>query len=746
MRMITLLLLLLYSSAVFAVAPQFWEKNTQQQFAEGDPQSISINSEGELVLAPQLKKLYDGTDAIIWKIVKDAKGNLYLATGNDGRVLKLDALTGKVSTYIDTPELEVHAIISTPDGSLYAATSPDGKIYKVKPDGKSSVFFDPEDKYIWSLALDSSGYLYAGTGDEGKIYRIDPNGQGKLLIDTTENNITALLWTEDRNLLAGSDRNGILYQVDLSGKAFVLSDSELQQITSIYASPDGEVYFTAITGIVPAPGFRTPPELKNPQPPNPQPEPVPDTGNDEGDVSTTVEIVMPTQSYTPPPITRPTGASQLYRINPGGFVETVYTAAEDQILDIAEYGDELLLSTGKKAKLISIDPNKKNSILLKAPEEQMTSLLASEGKVWVATANPGNLYELVETHSSQGTYYSDIKDTQTISTWGQISWKGVVPPDNATLTLYTRSGNTKVPDETWSDWASAGTNPEGAHVTNPRSRFVQWKAEFTTKNPASTPVLRSVSLAYLQQNLRPEVLSITLHSPGVVYRKTPIYTQDSFAGISETAASSNSQDSQDNSNPQQSSFDFGGGLGKREIRKGYQTLTWSAVDQNQDDLRYDISYRSENDKTWKELVTNLKDKVFAWDTQTLPDGTYTIRVTANDSGSNPKEYVLNNSKDSSPFDIDNSAPTINVKEGVRQDDKIVLVVQAKDLFSSIRDMQYSITPGEWVVVFPVDSINDSLSEDYRIELSQIPAGVDTIILRCSDRVRNTTTTKYRLPK
>jgi hypothetical protein len=744
MRSITLILLLLYSSAVFAVAPQFWEKNTQQEFAEGDPQSISINSEGELVLAPQLKKLYDGTDAIIWKIVRDTKGNLYLATGNDGRVLKFDALTGKVSTFLDTPELEVHTIICAPDDSLYAATSPDGKIYKVTPDGKSSVFYDPPDKYIWSLALDTAGFLYAGTGDEGKIYRIDPKGQGKLLIDTTENNITALLWTEDRNLLAGSDRNGILYQVDLSGKAFVLSDSDLQQITSIYAAPDGEVYFAAITGIVPSPSLRTPPEIKTPPPANSQPEPVPDSGNDEGDVSTSVEIVMPTQSYTPPPITKPTGASQLYRINPGGFVETVFTAAEDQILDIAEYGDELLLSTGKKAKLISVDPNKKNSILLKAPEEQMTSLLASDGKIWVATANPGNLYELVETHSSQGTYYSDIKDTQTISTWGQISWKGVVPAD-AGLTLYTRSGNTKIPDETWSDWASAGTNPEGAHVTNPRARFVQWKSEFTTKNPANTPVLRAVSLAYLQQNLRPEVLSITLHPPGVVYRKTPIYAQDSFAGIADTS-SMNPQDSQDTSNQQQSSFDFGGGLGKREIRRGYQTITWTAFDQNQDDLRYDVYYRSENDKTWKELTTNVKEKVFAWDTQTLPDGTYILRITANDSGSNPKEYVLSNSKDSTPFDIDNSAPTINVKEGVRQADKIVLVVQAKDQFSSIRDMQYSITPGEWVVVFPVDSINDSLSEDYRIELSKIPTGVDTVILRCSDRVRNTTTTKYKLPK
>jgi sugar lactone lactonase YvrE len=737
-------LLIISCSTVLAVAPQFWEKNTQQQFAEGDPQSVSINSDGELVLAPQLKKLYDGTDPIVWEIATDGKDNLYLATGNEGRVLKYDAL-GKVTTFLDTPELEVHAIVFSTDGSLYAATSPDGKIYRVTPDGKSSVFFDPPDKYIWSLALDDSGTLYAGTGDEGRIYKIGGDGKGTVLVDTTENNITALLWTEDRKLLAGSDRNGILYSVDLTGKAFVLTDSDLQQITSIYGTPSGEIYFSAITGIVPAPSLRgTPLDVKPQQPTNVQPETPPDTG-DEGEVTTSVEIsVSPVPVYIPPAAPRTTGASQLYRINPGGFVEVVYTAAEDQMLDIIGYGEDMLLvSTGKKAKLISIDPNKKSSILLKGPEEQMTSLLSAGGKIWVATANPGNLYQLVETHSSQGTYYSEVKDAQTISTWGQISWKAIVPKDT-TLTLYTRSGNTKLPDETWSDWSSAGSDPNGAHVQSPRSRFIQWKAEFATTNPASTSVIRSVNLAYLQQNLRPEVLSITLHLPGTVYRKAPIYAQESFAGVSETDGVT--QENPESNIQVQPGFDFGGGLGKREIRRGFQTITWNAVDQNQDELRYDLSYRSETDRTWKELVTNLKERVFAWDTQTLPDGTYTIRVTANDSGSNPKEYVLNNSKESTPFDVDNSAPTINVKEAIHQEDKYVLTVQVNDQFSAVRDLQYSVTPGEWVVVFPIDSINDSLTEDYRIEVTNLPAGVDTVILRCSDRVRNSTTTKFKLPK
>ena len=64
---------------------------------------------------------------------------------------------GKMSTFFDAAELEVHAIAPAPGGGLYVATSPDGKIYQVAPDGTSKIFFDPDDKYIWALAVDGDG-------------------------------------------------------------------------------------------------------------------------------------------------------------------------------------------------------------------------------------------------------------------------------------------------------------------------------------------------------------------------------------------------------------------------------------------------------------------------------------------------------------------------------------------------------------------------------------------------------------
>ncbi len=719
---------------VLAIAPQFWEQNTQQNFAGGDPQAVSITSDGELLLAPQLKKIYEGPDSILWKIVRDKKNNLFAASGNDGKIIRLDA-TGKSSVLLDTDEFEVQALTIDKDDILYAATSPDGKIYRIKPDGTSAVFFDPPEKYIWSLALDPEGNLYAGTGDQGRIYRIDRAGSGKLLADTSETNITVLSWDRSKNLLAGTDRNGILYSIDASGRIFVLFDSELQQITSIYSDSDGAIYFAAISGVVPAP------ELRPQQETQPQPgqrgnasDSNPNEG-EGGEVSATVEV--PTiQALQPPLLVRPSGASELYRILPDGSVEDVYTAPEDQILDISEFKDGMLiLSTGKKAKLISLDKQKKSTIMLKAPEEQITSILRGE-KTWIATANPGNIYELVEDHSSAGTFYSDIKDSETPSTWGQITWKAAVPQDTA-LRLSSRSGNTKTPDETWSSWQDAGSDPAGKQMGVPRARFAQWKADFSTTNAKITPVLRGVRIAYLQQNIRPEIVSITVHPPGIAFRKGATL-QDGFAGMTETVLSA--QDQADLALQAQAAF--GPQLGKREYRNGFQTITWSAADQNQDELRFDVYYKDKGDKNWKELAKDLRESIFTWDTQTIPDGTYTVKIAVSDNGSNPQGYALRNETESSPFDVDNSAPTIEVVTARSEQGTTVLEVRAQDQFSAIKEMFYSAKPGVWNTIFPVDTINDSQTETYRIELNS--ADVTEIVLRCSDQVNNASTIKYTL--
>ena len=116
-----------------------------------------------------------------------------------------------------------------------------------------------------------------------------------------------------------------------------------------------------------------------------------------------------------------------------------------------------------------------------------------------------------------GTYQSDIRDAETVATWGAISWRGSAPAGTA-VKLFTRSGNTSVPDETWSPWSSAYSRSEGEQITSPKARYLQWKTELSGTASAS-PIVTSVTVAYLQRNLRPEIASITVHPPGVVFQK-----------------------------------------------------------------------------------------------------------------------------------------------------------------------------------------------------------------------------------
>ena len=118
------------------------------------------------MLGPATELLAETTSPFLWGIVAASDGSLYVGSGNEGKVFKIDS-AGKTTTFFDSTELEVHALALANDGTLYAATSPDGRIYKIDRSGKAAPFFDPEDKYIWSLALDRDGQLYAGTGEKG---------------------------------------------------------------------------------------------------------------------------------------------------------------------------------------------------------------------------------------------------------------------------------------------------------------------------------------------------------------------------------------------------------------------------------------------------------------------------------------------------------------------------------------------------------------------------------------------------
>ncbi len=93
------------------VIPQFWETRTYDEFRQGDLNGLSVTGDGQLMLAPSFDLVFDTPDPIIFSAVTDLEGNVYLGTGHDGKVYKVDD-GGTGSVLADLAELDVLALAS----------------------------------------------------------------------------------------------------------------------------------------------------------------------------------------------------------------------------------------------------------------------------------------------------------------------------------------------------------------------------------------------------------------------------------------------------------------------------------------------------------------------------------------------------------------------------------------------------------------------------------------------------------
>src|SRR5216117_1220461 len=128
-----------------ASSPKFFQAATQNDFLKGDVENLSIDTNGQLTLGPATELVFETAAPFLWSMIAEPDGTLFIGTGNEGKVFRVDA-QGKGSMFFDSTELEVHALAAAPNGGIYVGTSPDGKIYKVDRSGNASTFFDSGDK------------------------------------------------------------------------------------------------------------------------------------------------------------------------------------------------------------------------------------------------------------------------------------------------------------------------------------------------------------------------------------------------------------------------------------------------------------------------------------------------------------------------------------------------------------------------------------------------------------------------
>lgn len=678
-----------------AAEPKIWSTNTRAEILRGDAKGVSINENGTISLAPKLTEVFRTEQSYVWSSAIDQTGNVYLGTGSDGKIYRVDQ-SGNGKLFADLNELNVSALAIGKNGEIFAATSPDGKVYRVDTNGNSTVYFEPKEKYIWSLAILSDGSLAVGTGENGKIYKVKSANaapESSLLFDTSETHIIALTVDNKGNLYAGTDGKGLVLRFGADGKPFALLDSSLREIHSLTVGADNSIYALALDESAAAPKTAIAGAAASTAP-----------------TDTNTSAIIP----EPPPKSRYdlNGAkSVIYRILPDGGSDILWNSPNVTAFSILANSTGVLVGTSDKGRVYSITNDGRETLLLQSNEGQISTLQTRGNQIFAASSNAGKLFRFGAETTVEGSYESSVLNAKFNATWGRIWWRG-----NGNITLQTRSGNTEKPDETWSDWSGIYTDAKGSQIQSPKANFLQWRAILK-----SAAALNEVNVAYLARNIAPEILSIQILPANVGLASNPPIIIDpniENSGIDPTV--------------------FGlppiANIPPRKIyQRGARSLQWTAEDRNGDKLEYAVYFREINETNFKLLKENLRENFYALDGTAFADGRYVFKITANDSFSNPTAQTLFGERLSEPVEIDNTAPTVSAVGTPQINGETVRVsFEANDSSSYIQNAEYSINGGEWQTVYADDGISDGARERYSFEVSLKNAGEYSVTLRVFD--------------
>ncbi len=694
-----ILIVLIHTSAVFAVKTSLWEQEQQSDFEAGTSKNLSLTSQGAVMLAPKIEGFTKLKETQVWAVAEDSAGNLYAATGNEGKIYKISAGSDTAELFYDSPEITIYSLAIGSDDTLYAGTGPDGLIYKITDaTTPPETILSKGDKYVWALRFDEAGNLYAATGTDGKIYKITPEGESSVLFDAEEKNIMALLPTED-GFYAGSSDNGIIYRILADGTASVIYQAKEKEVRTLVMDSKGNLYAAVVTS-APAEPSRG---RRSNGPPTPSGPPPPGGG--------------PPQE----------NSSNIYQIRPDGTAMSVWASPEPLILAIVlENDSQLLVGTGDKGKLYRVNPITGDSTELgKASGNQVLAIHQKEVegsiRTLLTTGNPGKLFTLTATYVDEGTLESEVHNAQSLSRWGKLSWEAEVAEGNA-ITFSTRSGKTRKPDDTWSDWSDELTTAEGSQISSPDGQYIQWRAKLTASEDAQTPILKKVTLASVQTNIEPKFISIEVND----------------------GSSTNSGDKGRRSS--------GGGLPPPGMRSGGDNapsssaaapsknwkISWKVEDANQDTLQYTLYYKAVDEANWKLLKKELSKANYEWDIASVADGRYILKVVATDKLSNPAGWEKSVEKISKSFDVDNTQPVVGAIQATANGDGTYKIVSdVMDAMNLIQKAVYKIDSDEhWQVIFPNDGIFDSKQEQLLLETGELPEGAHTITIQVTDKAGN----------
>jgi hypothetical protein len=738
------------STPAQAVQTVYVEHNSEKQFKDGDPNGVIINSEGEIYLANETETLLKDPNGQ-WAfnaLALDNNGVLYAATSGKGHIYRFkDGHQNIIYSGPDGEQTHIFSLAIDNQGQLLAGVcAKAGTLLRFDENGKSKILWtDPQVKYIWDIVVGPAGRIYLATGPTGKVITLEATGTNpQLLYKSREKNILSLALGRDGLIYAGGDEFGLVYKIDPGNqKTTVLYDTDHREISGLVFDEKGNLYVsTGDSDIRMTPGSRlvlangdisrseasanknnrNKASARSSARPNAvkKTAETPDEGegDDEGDNGNDDTELIPAATKEPGPelpkmplfpdeglLKKPTSVNEVYKIDTDGYASTIFSKAV-VILTMVYSGDgKLLLGTGNQGHLLKLDIETQEAEILHTakPSLQIASLLIrNDATIFAGCANPAALMAIKPTYRQTGNYVSPVIDAAQPSQWGKIQIKADIPA-GASLAISSRSGNTGEPDHGgWQGWTDSRQVSEDLPILSAVGRFLQYRLELSSTQGSAGAIVKSVKLAHLVPNLPPKVQSVKV---------------------------TRTEKAEPGHNGPNSSVET-------EIPKTMQ-VTWRCSDDNNDKLIYNVYIRPQGTDRWVRIAKEIKETEYKWDSQTIADGHYELKVEASDKPANPAGTQLTDSRVSKIIVVDNTPPGVDEVNYHLTDNILSYNASLSDELSVITAIDYILdSRQQWQPGLPVDGVFDSRSEKVKFECEITDPGEHLLAVRFTDAMGN----------
>lgn len=710
---------------------QRWELETPAHFMTGRLDRLILTSDGTLRPGYGHDRIGEFAKEI-WCSATGPDGRIYFGTGTPSDVYAVRD-NGKPVLVLRTDAVAVTAMTFDAKGDLYVGTMANGKIYKLSADRlKSGIEADDDASvplvsvpdpvwcqinapYVWTLVTDKDGNLFVGSGPGGNIYRIGPDAKPEAWFAATDSNLLSLALDADGHLLAGGSDRGTLFRIKGKDNGEVLHEFEEDEVKCIHVR--GEEVFVGVNRQ----------KSRRPRTGGSRPSPA-EFERITQELSARYGNRVPERQQEPEP---PTGtrvanllSGAVYVRRADGRMDKLASWETESILDMKlDAQNRVLVATSNEGRVYRVSSRQYWELLFDLREPQAMTLAVRDGRLaFVGTGNTGSGYSIDANLADTGVFTSDVHDTQFASRWGNLAWRG-----EGSVTLSTRSGNTRIPDSMWAPWLDVnGDSP--SRVTSPPGRYIQIRA--LLQNHQST-VLDGVTLHMHTQNQRPEMGSVT------VDEKT---TEGPAKGKAPARSSTAQREGVDDESADRSSVKDQPGEARASGRPREATtkrrIGWSATDRDGDTLIYRLFFKDDRDKLWlpMPLLQPLAKSAYVWETESVPDGWYRVKVVASDELGNAQHDTMTDEQVSASFKVDNRRP--DVLDMVFDPATGVLTGKARDALSLVAYLEYAVDGGDWKFVAPVDGIFDDRVEEWRVTVGSLSAGPHTLAVRATDEEGN----------